>query len=128
MAIQKYCCTFYGTNLHDLRNKQSQMIYASWRTSLKLTWNLTRNCKNFFLPHLAPPNVTPPQIQLLSRFHKFFHSLLDSPSKEIQIVAQLSARNLRSILGRNLSLVSRRGLFGEPLENEHTSDVRIWNT
>ena len=39
---------------------------------------------------------------LLSRCHKFFHRLLDSDSSEVQFVARLAARDLRSNLGRNL--------------------------
>ena len=77
------------------------MIYASWRTNAKLVWGLPRQSKNYFLKFLMPDTV-PPNVALLTKFHKFFHGLLDSPSPEIQLVCRLSARDLRTNLGKNV--------------------------
>ena len=38
----------------------------------------------------------------MTRFHKFFHSLLDSPSPEVRVLVRLSARDLRTNIGKNL--------------------------
>ena len=54
-----------------------------------------------FIPFLAS-NVPPPKVSLLSCFHGFFHTLLDSPSKEVQVLVLLSARDLRTNIGKNL--------------------------
>ena len=103
LATEKYCTNFYGSQLWMLRSETAEMIYASWRTNLKLIWNLPRNCKNYFIGSLLAPEVTPPRVSLLCRFHRFFRSLLDSPSKEIRMMACLSARDIRTSLGSNLS-------------------------
>ena len=42
---------------------------------------------------------------LLSKFVGFFRSLITSPSSEVMVVAMLAARDVRSNLGKNLSLV-----------------------
>ena len=39
----------------------------------------------------------------MSRFLSFFHSLLSSPSTEVQVLSRLSARDLRTTLGSNLA-------------------------
>ena len=70
-ATQKYCSDFYGSNLYDLRSNTSKMLFSSWRTNVKLSWNLPRNCNNIFIESLAP-NVVPPNIGLLTRFHNSF--------------------------------------------------------
>ena len=57
-----------------------------------------------FLDFLAP-HVMPPKVGLLSRFHKFFHGLLDSPSFEVQVLARLSARDIRTNIGKNLCYI-----------------------
>ena len=102
-AIDKYATTWYGSNLWDLSSDEVEMIYSAWRTNVKLTWNLPRNCKNFFITYLAQ-NLLPPKIAMLTRFHKFFHSLLDSQSPEVQTIVRLSSRDIRTNVGKNLRL------------------------
>ena len=45
------------------------------------------------------------RVNLLARFRGFFRSLLHSPSLEVQVVARLAARDMRSTLGSNLELL-----------------------
>ena len=42
---------------------------------------------------------------MLSRYVKFFRSLRQSASHEVQVLARLLARDIRSVIGRNLSLI-----------------------
>ena len=78
------------------------MLYASWRTHIKLTWNLPRNCKNVFVSEVLAPGVLQPDVYLMTRFITFFHSLLNSSSPEAQMMCRLSSRDLWSNLGSNL--------------------------
>ena len=39
----------YGSNLWDIRSKSAEMVYASWRTNIKLVWDLPRQTKNYFI-------------------------------------------------------------------------------
>ena len=102
-AVQKYCTTFHGSNLYDLRGSTAEMIYASWRTNVKLAWNLPRNCRNVFLKTTLVPGLVPPEVSLMTKFHKFYHSLIASPSTEVQVLSILSSRDIRSNLGSNLA-------------------------
>ena len=42
---------------------------------------------------------------LLTRSLGFFHSLISSPSHEVQVLANLASRDLRSNLGSNIGLI-----------------------
>ena len=102
-ATDKYCCSHYGSNLWGLRSDAAEMLYSSWRTNVKLSWNIPRNCHSYFINALLAPHTVSPKISLMYRFHKFFHSLLISPSSEVQFLARLAARDLRTNTGSNLA-------------------------
>ena len=51
-------------------------------------------------PHVADLNVS-----LMMKLVVFFRSLLASPSSEVQVIARLAARDMRSNLGKNLALI-----------------------
>ena len=79
------------------------MLYSSMNTNLNLVWMIPRNCHTYLLDTvLAPPGIIFPRVTLLSRFLNFFRGLLDSPSPEVQMLARLGARDIRSNLGTNL--------------------------
>ena len=50
--------------------------------------------------HVADLNVS-----LMMKLVAFFRSLLASPSGEVQVVARLAARDMRSNMGKNLALI-----------------------
>ena len=106
-ATQKYCSAHYSSSLWNLRGNSADMLFASWRTHIKLTWNLPRQCKTFFVSEVLAPGVLQPNVYLMTRFLSFFHSLLDSSSVEVQLMTRLAARDLRSNLGSNLSHVKQ---------------------
>ena len=104
-AIEKYCSSWYGSNIWRLDSECVGSVLASWRTCVKLTWNVDRSCRNYFVDHVLAANSPPLISCLLSRFHKFFFSLLLSDSREVSVLARLSARDIRSNLGANLCLL-----------------------
>ena len=69
---------------------------------------LCRDCRTYFVDHLLASHCPPLMATLLSMYHGFFLSLLDSPSHEVQVIARLAARDLRSHLGSNLRLLRDR--------------------
>ena len=52
------------------------------------------------------PGILSMKTRILLKFHRFFLSLLSSPSIEIQVAARFSSRDLRQNLGSNVSLIS----------------------
>ena len=102
-ATEKYCSSHHGSSLWDLRGPAAESLYSSWNTNLKLIWNLPRNCHTYFIESVLAPGILSPRVTLMSRFLSFFHSLLSSPSTEVQVLSRLSAHDLRTTLGSNLA-------------------------
>ena len=65
-AIEKYCTSMYGSNLWDLRSHESQMVFNSWKTSVKLTWNVHRGCRTFLLQKVLAPHHVLLRVNLLT--------------------------------------------------------------
>ena len=104
-AVEKYCCSMYGSNLWDLRSREAEMVFNSWKTSVKLAFDVHRGCRTYLLQKVLAPDLVSLRVNLLTRFRGFFRRLIDSPSHEVQLVALLSARDIRSSLGSNLTLL-----------------------
>ena len=104
-AVAKYCTDVYGSNLYNFKDAEFEMIAAAWRTGVKLAWGVHRGCRTYLLQQVLAPGVASLRVSLLMRYHKFFRSLLTSPSPEVQVAALLAARDLRSSAGSNLALL-----------------------
>ena len=104
-AIEKHCTALHGSNLWRLDSPAAESLFSSWRTNIKLNWEVPRNCRAFFVDHVLAPHVWPLKASVLGRFHSFFLSLLMSDSLEIQVMANLAARDLRTSLGSNVRLL-----------------------
>ena len=107
LATEKYCTSFYGSNLRDLASPEAEMVFAAWRTGHKLAWGVHRGCRSYLVQQVLAPHVTSLRVQTLCKFRGFFRSLLASPSNEVAVVARLAARDLRSSVGANLALIRR---------------------
>ena len=104
-AVEKYSTAAYGSNLWDLGNHEADMFTNAWRTGHKLAWDVPRGCHTYLVEEVLASQVGSMKAGLLSKFVGFFHSLITSPSSEVMVVAMLAARDVRSNLGKNLSLV-----------------------
>ena len=58
-AIEKHCCSFYGSNLYDLRSPAVQSLCAAWRTAIKLSWNVDRASHSYFIPAVLALGLRP---------------------------------------------------------------------
>ena len=106
-ATEKYCCSFYNSNLWDLTSDEAEMVFSAWRTGHKLAWDVHRGCRTYLVQAVLAPHMTSLRVNILTRFQGFFWSLLDSPSWEVAVVARLAARDVRSSVGANLQLIQR---------------------
>ena len=48
-AVDKYCTTFYSSNLWDLHSKEVETVYSTWRTNLKLAWDCPRATRGYLV-------------------------------------------------------------------------------
>ena len=81
---------------------ESQKYFSAWNTAIKLTWNVPRATRTYFVQEILCPNLPSMKTRVLSKFHGFFLNLLSNDSKEIQVAARISARDVRRNLGSNV--------------------------
>ena len=97
-AVKVYICDFYGAMLWDLESDQVQQLLRCWYTCVKLAWNVPRATHTYFVDNLLSTGLSSTMI----RYLQYFRGLLRSPCKEVLLMAKLSARDVRSSVGRNL--------------------------
>ena len=101
-AVQTNCCDLYGSMLWNLYGEQAGQYYRSWSTCTKLVWDLPRSTHSFFVDNMLSCGFPSVRSQVLSRYVKFFHTLLSSPSKEVAVIARLVGGDAGSNTGRNM--------------------------
>ena len=101
-AVQTYCCDFYGSMLWNLYGEQAGQFYRCWNTCTKLCWDLPRSTHTYFVDNILSCGFASIRQQVLSRYIKFFRSLLSSPSKEVAVISRIASVNVSSNTGANL--------------------------
>ena len=101
-AVQIYCCDFYGSMLWDLYGTQAEQFYRCWNMCVKLSWDLPRSTHVIFVNHLLACGFPSIRQQVLTRYVKFFRSLLSSPSKEVAVVSRIVGSDASTNTGKNL--------------------------
>ena len=100
----QYCCSYYGSQLWPLYNDKIKDIHVKWRTAIRRLWNLPRKAHCNMLPLIS--EQYPIDISLISRFCKFFKSIIDSKNQTLSYVAKMQSENCRSVLGQNISFIN----------------------
>ena len=109
-------------------------FYSTWRTAVKLAWEVPRSTHTYMLDHLLAAGITTSRTEILSRYSGFFKNLRCSASAEVQLLALMVGRDLRTTTGRNLRFISEEANI-DPWEantwkfrkllNENKSEVPI---
>ena len=101
-AVKVHTCDFYGAMLWDLGGEEVQKLLNCWTTCVKLAWNVPRGTRSYFVDHLLSGDLSSTKVDIMVRYLKFFKGLLKSPTKEVLIMANLPARDVRTTVGKNL--------------------------
>ena len=59
LAIDKYCCSFYGSSIWCLQSPAVESLCSAWRTSVKLAWNADHACHGYFISSVMSPGSRP---------------------------------------------------------------------
>ena len=103
-AVSIYCCDHYGGMLWDYQSNMASQYFNSWSTCVKLAWGVPRSTHRYFLDYLAGGLVSARR-EILGRYHAFFRGLLSSTSREVNILARIASKDIRSTTARNLRLL-----------------------
>ena len=104
-AMKIYCNAFYGSSLWDLSGARAGQVFTAWNTSVKLAWGCPQQTRTYFLQQILCCGHTSARTDLISRFVKFFQSLLASASYEVRLLSRFLARDVKSTIGGNLLFV-----------------------
>ena len=97
----QYCMSLYGSQLWPLWDKNNlNKICVQWRKALRRVWNLPPNTHCDLLPLIA--SQTPIDIQLKSRFFKFYKSCVKSDNELVSFLANKFKLENRSTMSKNL--------------------------
>ena len=108
--------------LWNLYGNQAEQFFRCWNTCKKLSWDLPRSTHSYFVDSLLSSGMPSTRQQALSRYVKFFRSLLSSPSKEVAIIARVIGQNATTTTGKNLlniSLETNLSTWSSPLSKFH---------
>ena len=105
-AVNIYCCDHYGSMSWDLQSKIANQYFNSWSTCVKLAWEVPRDTHSYFLDYLSG-NLVAIKRDILGRYVGFYQSLLNSPSREVNILARIVFKDIRTTTARNLRFLEQ---------------------
>ena len=100
-----YCCSFYGSNLWNLYNRPCDKLYKSFNVSIRICFNVPRNCHRFMIQPLI--DYPHPKIMLCSRFVKFHQTVTNCNKNSIRMLAKLTLIDDKTVYKQNLSKIAR---------------------
>ena len=104
-ALKTYCSAYYGSMLWDLSGDKAAQVFSAWDTAVKLTWSCPRWTRTFLLQQVLSPDFLSARSDILGRYGNFARGLRASVSKEVRVLFNFVARDLRSTTAKNLKFV-----------------------
>ena len=121
-AVQFLCSDAYGSMLWNLSSNSSEQFFKAWNTTVKLLYGVPRSTFTYLVEgHLAREHPSF-RNQILSRYPAFFRNLLQSPSKEVRVLASMVSSDPRSPTCTNLRYLQKMTGLAAP---QHFSSARI---
>ena len=84
---------------------EAQMVFRAWKTGIKISWNIPRTTHSYFVQEVLTTGLQSLEQRIFRNTAGFFQSLIDCPSPEVAVLARISARDIRSSLGKNLQRI-----------------------
>ena len=104
--FSKYCSSFYGSQLWDLRSKDINSLYKSWNRAVRRVFTLPYNSHCYFLPLLL--QVPSLEVQLCQRFINFCRKMYYNRNEVVSYMCRNGLKRSTSILSRNLYIICKR--------------------
>ena len=100
-----YCCSYYGSNLYDLFNRNCEKIYKSFNVAIRICFNVPRETHKYFIQQLI--EYPHPKIMLASRFVKFSENIRSCDKESVRVLSNLCLGDTKTVFRRNLSNIAR---------------------
>ena len=103
--IEIYTENFYGSNIWNLFGSSCDKIYRAFNVTVRMTFQVPRETHRYLVESIS--ECLHPKVFLSSRLIKFSSALNNCNKLSIKILAKLYQNDLRTILGKNISEISR---------------------
>ena len=104
--ISSYATTFYGSSLWNLQSKDCERMFNSWNVTIQKVLNVSFKTHRFLIEPLSKQCHL--KTLLLSRYLKFYRSLIDSPKFTVRYLARIFENDQRTVLGTTLQYLSKQ--------------------
>ena len=89
-ALQVYCSCYYVSLLWNFRDEWANKFFNSWTSAVNLTWGCPRPTRTYLVQQVLACGYTSARSEVMARVLKFFRGLLNSPNREVAILANQS--------------------------------------
>ena len=103
--ISIFNTSFYGSSLWDLFSTDCEKLYKSWNVTVRQVFNVHRCTHRYLIEAIS--GTVHPKVELLSRFVTFYKSLIKSSKLGVRMLARISERDCRTVMGRTLDRLSK---------------------
>ena len=79
--------------------------FTSWRTCVKLAWQVLRQSLTYLVDHLLCSDLTSVRSDIFARYIKFVRGLKASPSMEVSVMSGVVAGDINATTGQNLNVI-----------------------
>ena len=101
-----YTTSFYGSNLWDIFSKDCERLYKSWNVAMRMNFDVNRCTHRYLIEPMS--KSMHPKVMLSSRYVTFHGSLISSNKPCVRLLARLSERDSRTVMGRTLDSLCKQ--------------------
>ena len=101
----------YGAMTWPVFSEKARQVFNCWSTCVKLAWDVPRAIHTYPVDNLLAGGLPSIRSSVLARFCKFFGSLRSSSCLALRVMANISANDIRSVTGNNLSNIKKEILL-----------------
>lgn len=106
VLFQKYCTSFYGTQLLPLFDNSILDLYKAWRIAMRRVWRLPWQTHCNMLPLIA--GVMDPELWFAKRAINFLNMAVKSSSQNVNFISNMARFGTYSIMGGNIRLLNEK--------------------
>ena len=106
-AVRILCCSAYGSVLWRLDSSSASSFFKAYSSCIRRVYGLPLNTFTRIVEGHLTLGLPPLRNMVLARYPGFYHRLLSSPSREVEVMAEMAAKDARTITAANLALLAR---------------------
>ena len=106
VLFQRYCTSFYGSQLLPHFDGNLNGLYTAWRVAIRRVWRLPWRTHSNMLPHIA--GVMDPKLWFAKRCMKFINMACTSKNVTVNTIGNMGKYSSYSIMGANYKMLKEK--------------------